>query len=342
MATAHEETVAAIVPAFNAERTIDETLRSIRSQTHRDLEIVVVDDGSRDRTAEIVLAHAAADPRLRLVRQANGGVAAARNRGIAESAAPYIAPIDADDLWEPTKIARQLALFREGGERVGLVYTWSALIDQESRVVGFGDRPRDEGEVLSRMCRGNVVGNGSAALMLRSAVLEAGGYDETLRARRAQGCEDLLLYCRIAARHHVAVLPEPLTGYRQGSATMSRDALQMFRSWQIVAANLREMFPTERANIDHGELHAARWLLSRALHAWKFGEAWIIAWALLRMGECGSVSHIISECRSVAGDMLRRRHASLTQRMPGREPPRQSPAPPRFPIGCVEEAFPAP
>lgn len=77
--------VTVVIPAYNAAHTIDETLRSVRSQTHRNLEILVVDDGSRDATPAIVANHAAIDARVRLIVQENAGVAAARNRGIAEA-----------------------------------------------------------------------------------------------------------------------------------------------------------------------------------------------------------------------------------------------------------------
>src|SRR6476660_90490 len=98
------ELVSVVVPAYNAEKTILETICSVRAQTYRNLDIVVVDDGSVDGTPGIVERHARTDSRVRLIRQANLGVAAARNRGIAEARADYIAPIDADDLWESTKI----------------------------------------------------------------------------------------------------------------------------------------------------------------------------------------------------------------------------------------------
>jgi len=83
--------VTVIIPAFNAARTIDETLRSVRSQTHRRMEILVVDDGSVDATAQIVRSHATEDRRIRLIQQPNSGVAAARNRAIAEATGDYLA-----------------------------------------------------------------------------------------------------------------------------------------------------------------------------------------------------------------------------------------------------------
>src|SRR5262245_12926949 len=94
--------VGVIVPMYNAERTISATLKSVCRQTHLALDIVVVDDGSTDASAPIVAAHTRSDQRIRLLQQKNGGVAAARNRGVAATAADLLAFIDADDLWAPS------------------------------------------------------------------------------------------------------------------------------------------------------------------------------------------------------------------------------------------------
>lgn len=257
--------VSIIVPAYNAAATLDETLRSIRSQTHREIEILVVDDGSEDATGEIAQRHAEQDPRLRLISQENAGVAAARNRGIAESRGEIIAPVDADDLWAPDKIERQLRALRRGGERVGLVYTWYAHIDADGNVRGMV-RPMESGDVLELICLGNFVGNGSSALMRKSAVLEAGGYDPSLRARKAQGCEDFLLYFRIAEKHHFALVADSLTGYRQLPDNMSSDHCQMHRSWAIVAQEMHERHPELSREITAGGIRFTCWLLERALY----------------------------------------------------------------------------
>ena len=105
-----------------------ETLQSAAAQTHRSLEILIVDDGSTDRTAEIAVEFCTSEPRARLIRQGNCGVAAARNRAIDEAKAEYIAPLDADDLWHPQKIERQLETFAASPPGVGLVYCWYASI----------------------------------------------------------------------------------------------------------------------------------------------------------------------------------------------------------------------
>src|SRR5438132_615851 len=100
---AREDLVSVIIPLHNGAGTIDRTLRSVRNQTWRDLEIIVVDDGSTDAGPDIVARHQAEDPRIRMVRQANAGVAVARNAGVSRSHGATLAFIDADDLWHPEK-----------------------------------------------------------------------------------------------------------------------------------------------------------------------------------------------------------------------------------------------
>jgi len=259
-----EACVSVVIPAYNAAATIDETLRSVRSQTYRTLEILVIDDGSTDETADVVCARAAQDTRIRLVRQENRGVAAARNRGIEEATADLVAFVDADDLWAPDKIEKQIAALRKEGPSVALVYTWWAKIDAASRMI---ERycPTDGGDVLERICSGNIVGHCSSALVTKTAVLEIGGFDPSLRARQAQGCEDLQFYFRLAERHHFAIVPEYLTGYRQTSTNMSSDLLQMRRSYALVADEMRRKYPRLESTVALGTTYFAAWVLECAI-----------------------------------------------------------------------------
>ena len=93
-----------VVPAYNAAATLSDTLLSLTSQTYRDIEIVVVDDGSTDSTASVARSFAARDNRIRLVRQANRGLAGARNSGVAAASGEVVGFCDADDLWLPEKM----------------------------------------------------------------------------------------------------------------------------------------------------------------------------------------------------------------------------------------------
>lgn len=105
--------VSIITPCYNGERYIAETIESVLGQTYADWELIVVDDGSRDRTAEIAAEYAARDQRIQLLRQANAGTAAARNNGMRIARGRYIALLDADDVWDRDFLARQLSFMRE-------------------------------------------------------------------------------------------------------------------------------------------------------------------------------------------------------------------------------------
>lgn len=274
--------VTVVVPAYNAAGTIDETLRSVRAQTWRELEILVVDDGSQDGTPEIVLRHEAVDPRVRLIRQSNAGVAAARNRGIEEARAEFVAPVDADDLWHARKIERQMQAILAAGPRVALVYTWFAPIDEEGRIISMHPQPEAEGDIFPLLCRRNLIGNASSALMRRAAVLEVGGYDASLRARDAQGCEDYKLYLQLAERHLFALVREYLTGYRHRTASMSGDLMQMLRSFDLVLGEFRQRHPERLADFQAARNDFLRWSFERALQYRRLPEASRFAAEMLR------------------------------------------------------------
>ncbi len=275
--------VSVVIPAYNAARSIDETLTSVRGQTHAALDIIVVDDGSEDDTAEIVRRHAQQDDRVRLFVQQNGGVAAARNKGVANARAEFIAPLDADDLWAPAKIEKQLAALDEAGAETALVYTWYTTINGRGEIIDANDRPSHEGDVLKQICCGNFIGNGSSPLMRKSAVLECGGYEPGLRAQKAQGCEDLLLYFRLAERHRFAVVREHLVGYREVPESMSGDSRQMLRSFRLVAAEVRAKYPHFNAETRFGEASLAEWLFWRAARAGRYVDALRLLLLILRL-----------------------------------------------------------
>nr|WP_277622671.1 glycosyltransferase family A protein [Sphingomonas telluris] len=230
MGRVSRDLVSVIVPAWNAEATLGATLESVAAQTHTELEIIIVDDGSEDGTAQIAERFTNRDPRARLIRQRNGGVASARNIAIAHARGTWIAPIDADDLWHPTKIAKQLDAVQSAPVTSGFVYCWHRSLDADGNIVGSSARWPISGSVMMRLSYLNFVGNGSSPLFLRDAVVAAGGYSEALRANRAQGCEDLLLQLRIARQYPVLIVPEHLVGYRVRTGSMSRDVGQMVRS----------------------------------------------------------------------------------------------------------------
>jgi glycosyltransferase involved in cell wall biosynthesis len=255
--------VTVIVPAYNAARTIEETLLSVRAQSYERLEILVVDDGSRDATAAIVQAHAASDRRVQLVSQGNAGVAAARNAGLGRAQGAYVAFVDADDVWRADKIALQLAAFDAAGPEVGLVYSWHALIDDNSRVIQALPRPSIGEDLLEALARTNIVGNGSSALVRRELAVSI-GFDEGLRRARAEGCEDRKFYFAVAERASFALVPDFLVGYRESPDNMSSDVLQMLRSRDLCMAEIQERHPRLAPVLRRSRAIAMSFMLYRA------------------------------------------------------------------------------
>jgi glycosyltransferase involved in cell wall biosynthesis len=258
--------ISVVVPAYNAERWIAATLDSVAAQTHRALEVIIVDDGSTDGTVAIAEAFARRDPRFRVVRQANAGVAAARNHGASLAQSDLLAFVDADDLWSPDKTKRQLAALAAAGPGTGLCYSWYVMIDGADTVIYREPGRIIEGEVLDTLFVENFIGNGSAALVRREAFDRVGGFEPALRNASAQGCEDILFYCRVAEHYRFAVAPGYHIGYRQLPDNMSSDLTRMLRSWFMVVDEMAARHPDKRALLDRGVARYARWVMRRAIH----------------------------------------------------------------------------
>ncbi|MBT9311507.1 glycosyltransferase family 2 protein [Leptothoe kymatousa] len=202
-------TISVVIPLYNAEKTIQLTLDSVFQQTFADFELIIIDDGSTDGSLEIV--KACQDPRLRLFSFENAGAAAARNQGIARAQGDYVALLDADDVWTPTKLADQLAIFREHPE-TGLVYSWSDYIDEMGEPVCPGKRvitSNDSEATYGKLLVSNFLENGSTPLIPLKVLREVGGFDETLSSS-----QDLDLYLKIAAHHSFAAVPKVQVYYR--------------------------------------------------------------------------------------------------------------------------------
>lgn len=233
--------VSVVIPAYNAELFIERTLNSVLAQTYPAIEIIVVDDGSRDRTAEVVERVRRRDPRIVLLRQANAGVVAARNLGITQSSGAFIAPLDADDVWHPKNLEKQMQCMLQAGSTVGLVYAWSAYIDEADQVTGGRKAAHHEGQVLYSLILDNFVGNGSACLMRRSCLEQVGYYASVFK--QYPGCEDWDLYLRMAEVYEFRVVPEFLVYYRQTIAGTSSHCVRMVQSYRLLMEGLRDRNP---------------------------------------------------------------------------------------------------
>jgi Glycosyltransferases involved in cell wall biogenesis len=224
--------VSVIVPACNAAAHLQETIDCVLRQTLPSFELIIVDDGSTDDTPDIASAAEIRDRRVRLVRRANAGVGAARNAGLHLARGEYIAPLDADDLWSPRKLEKQVARLEHAGPKAGLAYCWSRNIDRAGRVISWAHPCRIEGRVLAALLLGNLAGNASVPLFRASALAAVGGYMRRDEQDGAQGCEDWDLNIRVAENFELRCVPEYLVSYRQSSSGMSLNARAMLRSYE--------------------------------------------------------------------------------------------------------------
>jgi glycosyltransferase involved in cell wall biosynthesis len=254
------ERVTVAIPAYNAAATLDETLLSVRRQSYPNLEILVIDDGSTDATAAIAQRHAAVDARVTVVRKANGGVSAARNEALDRATGALFATVDADDLWHPDKIAYQIESMRDRSGSVVLNYTWFVFIDAKSRVLSTAE-PSEEGCVIARMCRGNLIGNGSSPIMLTRTLRDVGGWDVSLRG----GNEDYKTFFLLAERGNFAVVRSYLLGYRQGRDNRSSKTQRMLSSYDQAVAEFGPRYPEHADQFSAGRREMIAYLFDKAV-----------------------------------------------------------------------------
>jgi glycosyltransferase involved in cell wall biosynthesis len=214
--------VSVIMPAYNHARYLGEAIESVLSQTLTPLEVIVVDDGSTDATSEVLDRY---KDRIRIIRQVNQGVSAARNNGAAVAMGEYLAFLDADDLWALEKLERQIECFANKRE-LGLVHCGVIEIDAEGRRLKTLDQGMS-GWVAREMLlfeRPVILGGGSGALIPRKVFQEVGGFDPQLSTSA-----DWDLYYRIASLWRVGFVAEPLLQYRLHGSNMHGDIGAMRR-----------------------------------------------------------------------------------------------------------------
>jgi glycosyltransferase involved in cell wall biosynthesis len=209
-----EPAVSVVLPVRNGERFLAEAVESILGQTLRDLELVVVDDGSVDGTAAILAGFR--DERLRILTQPARGLAAALNRGVEAARARLVARMDADDVSARERLARQLAYLHDR-PRAGFAATWVAVVDEAGRELRREVLPEADADLRRRLLLRNPFQHGSVMLR-REALAEVGGYAAAYGRN-----EDYDLWRRIARCYELACVPETLYRYRvhRGAVTQN-------------------------------------------------------------------------------------------------------------------------
>ena len=270
--------ISVVIPLYNKAAEIGRAVRSVLAQTLPPREVIVVDDGSTDGSAAVV--ETIASPLVRLVRQENRGVSAARNRGIAMASGRHVALLDGDDSWHPDylgHVAALIARYPDCG-----AYGTGFMVDTDGRRT-VGDTPREEGVVdFFRESMTRYVLIPSAATLRRDLVMDVGGFPEGMRMG-----EDQWLWTVLARRAPVAFTPQPLAVY---SRTASNRSAAIFRPEQT-SHSLYELYDPAAEGLSNE--YIARVALGKALVQSAGGDTASAAEAL-RLFSYNRLSHRIA------------------------------------------------
>lgn len=212
--------VSVIVPNYNYSAYVSEAIESALDQSYANIEVIVVDDGSTDDSIRVLEGFGS---KIKLIKQANAGVARARNYGVANSSGEYIAFLDADDLWMPDKIDRQVARLIADPE-VGLVHVGVTEIDGKGQTVGerIDGMEGDVTKELLLLERSVVLGGGSGFIVRRDLFESVGGFDEKLSTSA-----DWDFFVRVSRLARLGFVPEPLLRYRLHGSNMHQNVKLM-------------------------------------------------------------------------------------------------------------------
>lgn len=211
--------ISVIIPVYNGEKTIRETIYSVLSQTLQNFELIVVNDGSKDSTVEIV--EGIQDPRLKLFSYPNAGQAMSRNRGFSHAVGEYISFLDADDLWTPDKLEAQLKALQENPQ-ADVAYSWTNYINESGQYLRQGSYVKVSGDVFKNLLVVNFLENGSNPLIRAKALTEVGGFDGAVTP-----AEDWDMWLRLAARYHFVAVPSPQILYRVSATSSSANVSKL-------------------------------------------------------------------------------------------------------------------
>lgn len=284
--------ISVVMPIYNVELYVADAIQSVLAQTFKDFELICVDDGGTDSSMDIV--HAIKDPRIRIVHQANRGLAGARNSGIAHAKGQFIALLDSDDCWHKDKLMLHY-IHLTANPQVGVSYAGSQFIDKNGQKLRVAMRPKlGRVSAVDIICR-NPVGNGSAPV-LRQKMLERAAFMHPTQVGRKcwfdeefRQSEDIEMWVRLAVKHGVIFegIEGLLTEYRIIAGALSANVVKQYLSWNRMLSKTADYAP------EFVEKHGAR------------ARAYQLRYLARRSLQLGNVI--------LARDFLRRAYASKPQ-----------------------------
>lgn len=261
--------ISVVIPLYNKEKQVGKTLESVLAQTFQNFEVVIVDDGSTDDSVDVVKSFD--DPRIRLVRQANAGVSAARNRGIEEAKYDYIALLDADDLWEPDflRTVYQLSISYPQCNVFATNYKFKDVYGNSFPTIL--NKLRIQQGILDNYFEVATYSHPpicSISIMVKKdALKEIGGFPTGIKSG-----EDLLTWARLACKNKIAYSSNPLAIYNLGEGyEYSNQPVRRQDSGDPVGKALKELL-RENPNTPSLRKYIGHWHKMRASVAIRFGE----------------------------------------------------------------------
>ncbi len=248
--------VSVIIPVFKAEDFVARTIDSVLAQTYSELEVIIVDDGSPDRSIDVCRQFD--DPRIKIVQQANRGLAGARNTGIRNSTGDYIALVDADDLWTNDKIEKHVRHLEEVPS-IGISFSYSELIDENDKPTGLKQIPTKIKDITpAYILRRNPIGNGSSPVFRREVFKDIEfkanlhGIEETFYFDESfKRAEDVECWLRIAVetKWKCEGIPELLTLYRVNPGGLSASVLLQYEYLERIIDKYNQAYPEIFADV---------------------------------------------------------------------------------------------
>jgi glycosyltransferase involved in cell wall biosynthesis len=230
-------TISVVIPAYNGERTILETIASVQQQTCSDFELIVINDGSTDQTLELL--HSIKEPRLKIFSYENAGLDVTRNRCLAHAAGEFITFLDQDDLWTTDKLELQLSALQKNPE-AGVAYSWTCNMAEKGEWFQPGKQASFEGNVLPQLLIDNFIANGSNPLIRKQAIETVGEFDP-----QVSPCGDWDYFLRLAAQWSFVVVPKVQILYRQTSNSVSSKVKTMEKATIKVIEKAFQSAPPE-------------------------------------------------------------------------------------------------
>ena len=212
--------VSVIMSVYNEEQYIAETVESILNQTFSDFEFIIIDDGSEDKTYDVLKTFN--DPRMRIVRQQNMGLTKSLNKGIELSKGEYIARADAQDIYVPTRFEKQVN-FLDKNKKVAAVSNWVRYVDEEGNLISEKKLPTSSVQIKRKLGFSNSMVH-SSVMIRKSALIDIGGYNESLPY-----AQDYDLWLRLSQKYELANIPEFLCTVRilRKGVSLSKENLQI-------------------------------------------------------------------------------------------------------------------